>query len=277
MGEPGDQRGTAAAEAAHDAEGDVLEEKLVAHLLPPRHPADRRVGAVVALGQRPTRVGDVIELEVVVVLDVGVEVLEHVVEAQRLFDGVQVERFDALQRHRRQHTKGAEPDTGAGEDLGLLVARAAQDRAVAGDQLEADDLGGQPTQLDAGAVRCRRHRARDRLVLDVTEVRQRPAEFGEAPVQRADRAPGLHRDLTPLAVDRNDLAVAVELEPPPVGARDVGERVARSDRFHGLAGGTGCLHGRDYFGLVGRVIDGLGRTRLVAAPVGPQLSHERGA
>ena len=63
------------------------------------------------------------------------------VDAHRLLDGVQVEGRHALQRDGRDDAERAQPDARGLEHLGLLVGRALDDRAVAGDEPHARRSG----------------------------------------------------------------------------------------------------------------------------------------
>ena len=58
----------------------------------------------------------------------------------------------ALQRHLGDHSECAETDRGGGQQVGVLLGRAAEHRAVPGDQGEAANLGGEAAEPVAAAV-----------------------------------------------------------------------------------------------------------------------------
>ena len=120
-------RGSRRATRLRSAEGVVVQRDVLQPLEP--RPARRggRVGAVVGARQRQRRVREGEQLEVVVGVDVGVELREHVLERQRLVDGVEPEGGHAAQRDGRHHAERAEPDA-RGQQLVAAVERALASR-----------------------------------------------------------------------------------------------------------------------------------------------------
>ena len=119
----------------------------------------------VALRQRPPRVGHPVELDVVGLVHEPVEVGEHVVDRDRLLDGVEVEGRHAPERHRRQRRRGRRARPGRRRARRRLDSACTSSTvAVGGDEAQPDDLGGEAAELGARAVGRRRDRAGDRLV-----------------------------------------------------------------------------------------------------------------
>ena len=96
-----------------------------------------------------------------------------------------------------------------------------------------------PPNVGAGPVGGGRDRAGDGLAVDVAEVRQREVPGGELLVEAMDAHPRLDGHGRGGLVDVDDPVEQVEGEHPPVGARDVGERVAAAHDLDPLAGPAG--------------------------------------
>ncbi len=191
---PGIVGGEAATDAPRRLQGHVLEEHLVEPLLGAWPRLGGALHTIVLLRLHPIGVREPVDLEVVVAGDVLVERGEHIVEPHGLVHRPQRERGDTPQRDRRHHTQRTEPDSRGREHLGALGRRALQHRAVTRDDLHRVDERRQRAELRSGAVRAGRQRARDGLVRDVAEVRERQAERVEGLVERAERHPRLHGD-----------------------------------------------------------------------------------
>ncbi len=231
--------------------------------LEPRAPWRRRgVGAVVGPRQRQRRVREREELEVVVAVDVPVESIEHVVERQRPVDGVEAEGRHAAQGDRRddperakRHARGAQ----------LVAAVDGQLRAVGEHELHRLDAGGEVAELRARPVRAGDQRARERLRVDVAEVRQREAvgvQLAHEPVQ-ADAGLGAHEAAR--AVDVEYAVEPLEREQRPVGRDAAGERVPGARHAHRAPAGDGLAQ----LGPARRSHVLGGRARLPARPVRP--------
>ena len=153
---------------------------------PPRHArarpggARRLVRAVVRARERQRRVREREELEVLVVVDQLVERVERLLERGRAVDAAQRERRHAPQRHRGDHAERAEADARRAPGVGSSLGRAAHHVPVAQSRARA-----RPTCAEmlrsraAGAVGGGRHRAGERLDVDVAEVLEREAVPGE--------------------------------------------------------------------------------------------------
>lgn len=100
------------------------------------------------------------------------------------------------------------------------------DGAVAGDELETGDLGGEGRPAASGAVRPRDEGTCDGLPVDVAHVVQREPESFEGGVEQVKRgaAQDGHRHRHAVDVDHPDEPVGAQQ--PPVGHRDIGEGVA---------------------------------------------------
>jgi len=209
---------------------------------------------------------------VVVGRDPLVEAGQHVGDAGRAFLGAQHERVHAPQGHLGHHAERAEPDPGRVEHV--VAGSTVDDRAGAVDEGQAGDERGQAAQPAAGAVGTGRGGARDRLHVDVAEVRQRQPVPGEQPVEHRQIGTGADRDQLPFQVDRADSGQPVQAQPGTVGDRGGGERVPGADRLD-----RPPVRPR----LLDRLGDLLDRSRaqfsgavpLVSGPVGPFVSdHE---
>ena len=178
-----DRRRDAPSDAPSGLERDVLEEHLVEPLLRPGARLRRARDSVVLLGLHPFGVGEPVELEVVVPLDVLVEHLEHVVEAHRLVHRAQCERRNTPQRDRRHDTERAEPDTGRREHLSVLGTRAREHRAVTGHELHRLDERREPRRASHPCRACR-----SRAHLRPSDMRCRRGSRGRARAHRAPRS-----------------------------------------------------------------------------------------
>ncbi len=210
------------------------------------------------------------ELEVVVAIDQLVDRRQHLVEPDRLLDGAQVEGGLAAEGDGRDDAQGAQPHPGCGEDLGLLVRRAGDDRPVGRDQLETDHVGGQAAEPDARSVGAGRDGSGDRLVPDVSQVGQGQAAPSQLAGQGRQGHPRLDGDRRRIGVVAQHPGVIVQAHLHPVGARHVGEGVARAHRLHPEPFGCPGLH------HLHQILDraGLGDldrgAPLVPAPVPPR-------
>ena len=128
------------------------------------------------------------------------------------------------------------------EDVGVLVRRAVDDRAVAGDQPHADDVAGDAAEIAGRAVRRGRDGAGDRLAVDVAEVGHRQAAAVQLLVQAMELDAGLDGDLALDGVRLQDALVVVELHEAPVGQSDRREGVAAADDLHPLSRGRRITH-----------------------------------
>ena len=229
----------------------------------------RLVGAAIALGQGPPRVGHPVELDVIRARHVPVEVSQELVDPHRLLDGVQPERRDGLDRHGGDDAERPEADTGGREHVGVLLRGRVDDRAVPGDQPQAHDAAGDVAEVPARAVGGRRGGAGDRLVPDVAHVLEREAALVELVAQRGEGDARLHRDRASLPVVIQHSVVVGEVDEHAVGARDGREAVTGADALHTGAGRGGLLDDGDQLVLTARPPDGGGSAGLVAGPVRP--------
>jgi hypothetical protein len=198
-----------------------------------------------------------------------VEVGEHLVHGHRLLDGVQAECRHALQGHGRHQAQRSQPDPGGVEDVGVLGARAFQDRAVRRDQPQADDLCRQVAVAQAGPVGGGLGGAGDGLPVDVAQVLERQSPAVELVGQPVQGDPGLDGHPVVGSIVAEHAGVAPEVDEDAVGAGDGGERVPGADGLDPLPVGRRLLDQIDQLTL-GRRPPDLGRgARLVAPPVRP--------
>ena len=180
------------------------------------------------------------------------EVGQQVVERFDRLARMEVERGNAAQGDLGDDAECAEPDARDAQQLGIVLLVGPHDRAVAGDQLDADDRGGDVAEPRPRAVRRGRGGARYRLAIDVAEIRHGESPLGEARVEFEQPDAGLHRDVVPL--DAQHTVHRVEREQVAVGHRGAGERVAGADRLHAFAGRPGGTNDRrDLAGRCGLV------------------------
>ena len=232
------------AEAAGGPEQGVGEELVVELMAPPGQRARRAVAAVVALGQAAVRVREPVELEVLVGAAQFVQPGDDLGPAHRLLARGQQEGRDHPQGHRGQHAERSEPDPGGLEQLGGLVRGTADDAAVGQDHLQRRHLRGDTAQVPASAMGAGLDRARDRLLLDVTHVRQGQPAGVQGLVEVPEPAAGLDRDLPGFLVHRPDGLQPAGAEHHPAGRGDGGEGVAGAGHPHGQAvprGQRDCL------------------------------------
>ena len=184
--------GARRADAVEQPEHVVVDHDVLQPLAPRAPRRGRRVAAVVGARQRERRVREREQLEVVVAVDVRVELVEHVVERERLVDGVEAEGGHAAQGDGGHDSERAEPDP-RGAQLVAARRRSARSRRRA----RAPSPRRSPPRLPslrARPVRAGDERAGERLRVDVAEVRKREpvgVQLAHEPVQ-AD--PGLGAD-----------------------------------------------------------------------------------
>ena len=120
----------------------------------------------------------------------------------------------------------AEPDAGGGEQLGVLGGGSVHGCAVGEHEVERGDLGGQPAEPGAGAVRAGGDGPGDGLGVDVPEVRQRQAVRVERGVEGAQRGAGADPDAAGRRVQRLEARPVPQVDRVVVGGGERGERVA---------------------------------------------------
>jgi hypothetical protein len=200
------------------------------------------------------------------------EGVEDLFARQRLRDDLQDEGRDAAERHRADRAKRADPDPRRAQLVGVGLAEFA-DLAVAGDQLDRDDLRGQVAELRAGAVSAGRDRPGHRLDSDVAEVLQRQPESVELVVEIGEHRPGADLDQPGGGIGVDDAAEGADVDHRPVGHRRLGEGMAGAgdaDLPARLAGGDDRR--RELAAIARR--DPLDRPAdLISRPVAPLPGH----
>ena len=117
----------------------------------------------------------------------------------------------------------------------------------------------------SGAVCCRRGGTGDRLVRDITEVREREAALRQFIVEIKESDPCLHRDV--MTDRRDDLLHLVERQKMAVRHCGVRERVPTSNHLDLFAGSVRCCNNARHLGCAGRLVRTLGMALLVTSPV----------
>ncbi len=210
-----------------------------------------------------------VAVDVLVRVDDAVPLGQELRPRFRLLHRTQLEERLALQRHLGHDPERAEPDSSRVEDLGLLGRGAADHLAGAGDQLEADDGGGDGPVAQPGAVGPGRGGAGNGLAIDVPEVGQRQIAATQLLVQPPERDAGLDGGGHRLAVDGDEPVERADPQHPAVGAGNVRERVAGGDDLDRLAGPGGRFHRLDDLEQALRLVDRDRGAVLVSAPVPP--------
>ncbi len=268
-GDRRDGRGEATAEPAGTGEHRVGEEVVVQPATEPVQWLVRGGYPVVALGLHPVGVGEPVQLEVVVALDVLGQAGEDVGDRVRLFPGTQDERVHAAQGDLGEYADRADADPGRLEDVRVLLGIAGQDRAVAGDQGQRLDERREAAEFRASSVGTGGYRPGDCLRVDVAEVGQGESVTGQQRVERVQRHPGRYRDEARRPVHPYRRGQRAEIQAYPVGDRGAGERVPRPDRLDGEPVGVGGTDRVSHLGGAGRPEYPCGGTPLVSRPVRP--------
>ena len=259
----GASEGNRRPDPTYGAERQVLTDPLVADVADLRLRASRLVGAGVALDLASAGAGHQVELDVISRAHHVAEVGKHVGERLDGLDGVEVERGHASQRHLGEDPECAEPDAGHAEQFGFVLFIGAQHRAVAGDDLEADDVGG--TLGNSTPVPCVAVDVAP--AIDCTLMSPRLAMARPSSVRRSLRSRSRIPACTVTSLPSTDkhLIHGIERQQVTVGHRSVGERVRTGDHLDPFAGRCGHPHHADH--LVGepRLVDLRGRQRWLPA------------
>ena len=176
------------------AEEHVVVQDLVAEDTPLGTRSRGLVRALVALGERPTGVGDPEELEMIVAIDFLVDASEQIVDGLGTLHRVNVEGRDALHLHGGDEAECADAGTRGREHLRLMRSRALDDLTLARDQPHSDDPRREIAEACSRAVRRRLRRAGDRLVGDVAQVLEGQPVSDEVMVEARQGNAGLDGD-----------------------------------------------------------------------------------
>ncbi len=204
-----------------------------------------------------------------------VELRERLVERRRAIDAAQRERRHAAQRHGGDHAERPDADPRGEKGIAVALLRARKRLAVGEHELDRLDLRRDVAQRGAGAVRCRRDRAGDRLHVDVAEVLQREPVRRERGIQGMDRDATLDAHQPARTVEVEHAVHPLEAQRAPVGAGDVAERVAAADHADALAGNRCPLERGDDPGDAAGPLDRRGLAALVASPIAPHAPSLR--
>ena len=183
------------------------------------------------------------------------------------FLGAQAEGVDALHRDLGEHAQRAEAE---GDRAQVVVAGGDRaDLTGAGDQLGADDLGGDTAETQSGAVGSGGDGPGDGLPVDISQVCHRKSVRRKQSRDLVQVCAGVQGDLLACGVDPGQAAHVAQVEPDVVSGGDRGETVPGADRFHG---GPGFGSPGDDPGDLQRVGRELGAARRAtdrAAPIMP--------
>ena len=197
------------------------------------------------------------------------EGVEHLLARPRGVDPIEDEGGHAAQGHGRERSQGPDADPGRPQQIRIAVGAELTHAAVAEDQLDALDLGGDVAQLGAGAVGAGRDRAGDRLAVDVAEVLHRQPEPGQFLVEVGEHGPGADLDQARGGVGVEHALQGLDPDHRAAGHRRFGERVAGAgdaDLAPGLGSGD---HRTGKLIAVGRANDLDRPAALVPRPVDP--------
>ena len=171
LGHPGDAARPAATGPAERPEGQVREDEVVDHLLGLAPGSGGLVGASVPLGERPARVGDPVELDVVGAGHEPVQVIGRI-SSTRIGSSMACNRKARTAWIVTVETmpRAPTPTRAASRTSGFCSGVATTTGAIAGDQPEPDDPTRDVAEVPAGAVGGGRGGSGDRLVRDVAHV-----------------------------------------------------------------------------------------------------------
>jgi hypothetical protein len=257
------------ADDAGQLEGVVGEQDVVDPRAPLGPRARRLVHHLVGARQRGVGMREDEELEVAVRVDALVEALEDLGQRQRRIDAAQGEGGHRLQRDLHDDPERADRDPRREQ---LLTAVDVDDRPAGGDQAQRADLRGDVAQRRAGAVRRRRDRPGDRLLVDVAQVGHGQPVLGQRVAEgvQADARLDAHEPAARVGVEQR--AHAIQAQQRAVGEDGRRERVARPRDADAAARRDRALDGAHDLAHRSRPFD---RRRLAALITGPVAPHAR--
>ena len=226
-------------------------------------PLDQRQVVAAAAG----RAGEPEQLRVVVAVDEGVEVGDHLVEVLDGLPRPQRERRHGAQRHRGRDPDRAEADPGRSQRRVVTGERGLGAGGV--HQGHRGDGRGEVAEPRAGAVGAGLGGAGQRLHGDVAEVLERTAVGGQRRAHDVQRRAGAEGRLTGGGIEVVQAGQVSQVDQRVVGRDQSRERVPGADGPEpSPAGGRrGDRRGQRVGGSGGQAACGQGR--LVAGPVAP--------
>ncbi len=271
--QPRDRGGKAAAEPGEQVEGVVLEHDLVEVGADPPARARGAVDAVALDRQRRIRVGEDEELEVVVARRQLVQIGQGLIQRAGRVDPMQGEAGHGSEGDRVDDPERAKPHAGGSKGGGIGLLGELEEASVGQHELQRLHLGGEVSELGAGAVRGGRDRAGEGLAVDVAEVLHRQAPLPQRRAQVPQGDPRLHLDQAGVAVDVEDAVQRLDPDHRSVGESGLGEGVARAGGVDREAAIPRPPHGLAEALQAPGPLDHRRRAALIAGPVSPLAGH----
>ncbi len=235
-----------------------------------RHRVGRRL--VEDLHQHVGRGVEGPELEVAMRVDQLLDVGQHLRERRRVDVLAQRIPRTVLHAELRHDPERAHRGAGRVEDVGVARHAALDDVAGGGHEPNAAHRRRERPERDAGAVGARPDGAAERLLVDVTLIREGLAELPERVAERLEARAGPDRRLRRRVVVLDDAGELVERDERIVGRDQRAERMPGAD--HADRSRRPPHLGRE-IGLVGRNEPGLRTRGLAARPVHPRAVRAR--
>ena len=188
------------------------------------------LGRVERAHERGVRVRERPELEVVVRVGALLQCAEHASSGSGRSTIAQLERRHAADRHGRDHAERAERHARGAQQVAVADVRSLPSARTNSTRL---DLRGEVREPRAGAVRAGGERARERLGVDVAEVRHRQSARVQLLRELVQADAGLDAHEARRGVGVEHAREQVEADQRALGGDAAAERVPRSGDAHG--------------------------------------------